>query len=1069
MTNRSDFTFITNENERNLSERFKALIKDTEFFDVLVGYFYTSGFHNLQESLEKTKRIRILIGIGTNRETADLINRSRKMGLQYSHREAEELFSDELVEEMNAVEDSKPVEEGITKFLQWLISDKMEIKGYPTQNIHAKLYIMSFLEGDRDAGRVITGSSNFSRSGLVDNLEFNVELKNRSDYEFALTEFEKLWEDAVDLKERYIQTIREKTWLNDTVTPYQLYLKFLYEYFKDELPIVDKTDLRYLPEGFKRLEYQEQAVLSAKKILGEYGGVFLSDVVGLGKTYISAMLADQLNGRTLVIAPPQLLDKSNPGSWPNVFSDFKVHADYESHGKLEQLIHRGTEKYKNVFIDESHRFRTDTNVTYEALARICREKRVILVTATPLNNKPLDILNQIKLFQNSKKSTIPNISDLDEFFRKLSRRLKKLDRKEDKETHIRITKENAQSIRENVLKYLMIRRTRKEIETYFAEDLKNQELKFPEIADPEPMFYQLNPKENRIFTETAEMLTRQLKYARYVPMLYYRGEEHLSPLELQSQRNLESLMKNLLVKRLESSFYAFRKTIDRFISYYTLFIREFEKGYVYLTKEYSGKFFELLEGNEEDKIEELVREGRVRQYPSKDFSDELQEDLTRDLRILERIREMWSEVKRDPKLLSFIETLSSNHVLKRNKIIVFTESKETAEYLKDSLDKNLSDETLVFTGSSATSVRETVTENFDASARHPKDDFRILVSTEVLSEGMNLHRSNVVINYDIPWNPTRLMQRVGRVNRLDTAFDKVYTFNFFPTEEANDLIKLKELAISKIQSFITLLGTDARLLTEDETVQSHELFNLLISKETITGEGEEVQSELKYLQIIREIRDKDPDLFEHIKRLPKKARTARKRNAPASRLLTYFRKGNIQKFFLTEDKRGSKEKDFIQTAELLEVKPEVHREKMPADFYDKLGENKQAFRIATAQEAAEIEAPRRGSDNSVKVLKTLKAVRRDTRQYTEDQEAYLRRVMNRLEEGAFPGQTVKTLLEVLTKTIERGEYKPLQILGILQNNIPPELMESHISENKERSLKPSEVILSEYLIGDRHG
>ena len=161
------------------------------------------------------------------------------------------------------------------------------------------------------------------------------------------------------------------------------------------------------------MEYQEQAVLNAKKILEEYGGVFISDVVGLGKTYISAMLAGQLDGRTLVIAPPVLLEKANPGSWPNVFSDFRMPADFESLGKLDDIIDRGTEKYTNIIIDEAHRFRTEATMTYEKLAEICRGKRVILVTATPYNNSPKDILSQIKLFQKAKKSTIPNLADME--------------------------------------------------------------------------------------------------------------------------------------------------------------------------------------------------------------------------------------------------------------------------------------------------------------------------------------------------------------------------------------------------------------------------------------------------------------------------------------------------------------------------------------------------------------------------------------------------------------------------------------------------------------------------------
>ena len=175
-----------------------------------------------------------------------------------------------------------------------------------------------------------------------------------------------LWKDAVDISKDYIETVNTKTWLNDIITPYELYLKFLYEYFKEKISVdKEKLSKRYTPINFRELEYQSEAVKDAKAKLEAYGGVFISDVVGLGKTFISALLANELDGYNLVIAPPVLLDEENPGSWRNVFSDFKIAADYESIGKLEKIINRGTEKYKNVFIDEAHRFRSESNITYE--------------------------------------------------------------------------------------------------------------------------------------------------------------------------------------------------------------------------------------------------------------------------------------------------------------------------------------------------------------------------------------------------------------------------------------------------------------------------------------------------------------------------------------------------------------------------------------------------------------------------------------------------------------------------------------------------------------------------------
>jgi HKD family nuclease len=537
----TDLTFITNEENQNLKARFAVLIKDTKFFDCLVGYFYTSGFHAIYKSLENTERIRILIGISTSRQTYDLLtkaNQDLQQSLQFSHAETKQEYEGLVEKEMEASEDKQEVEESVVKFIEWIRSKKLEIRAYPSQNIHAKLYIMTFTEGDRDVGRVITGSSNFTKSGLVDNLEFNVELKNRVDYEFTKDKFEELWKNSVDVSEKYIQTIQERTWLNQNITPFQLYLKFLYEYFKDELSQTDEVFIKYLPQEFKKLEYQEQAVLNAKKILEEYGGVFISDVVGLGKTYISAMLAGQLDGRTLVIAPPVLLDKKNPGSWTNVFSDFRVPADFESIGKLDDILDRGTEKYTNIIIDEAHRFRTETNITYEKLAEICRGKRVILVTATPYNNSPRDILSQIKLFQKARKSTIPNLPNLEVFFNGLEKKLRNLDRQGDYAEYIKTVKANAKEIREKVLKYLMVRRTRTEITKYFEDDLKKHNLKFPEIENPEPLFYQLNDTEDKIFNTTMELISQKFTYARYMPMLYYKGE--ISQPEELSQRNMVS-------------------------------------------------------------------------------------------------------------------------------------------------------------------------------------------------------------------------------------------------------------------------------------------------------------------------------------------------------------------------------------------------------------------------------------------------------------------------------------------------------------------------------------------------
>lgn len=406
-------------------------------------------------------------------------------------------------------------------------------------------------------------------------------------------------------------------------------------------------------------------------------------------------------------------------------------------------------------------------------------------------------------------------------------------------------------------------------------------------------------------------------------------------------------------------------------------------------------------------------------------------------------------------------------MLKTSKLIIFTESKETADYLATKIREEVEPKTLLFTGESLHSVREDVITNFDAKAFRPKDDYRILVCTEVLSEGVNLHRSNVVINYDIPWNPTRLIQRVGRVNRVDTKFDKIHTYNFFPTDEGNDLIKLREAAEAKIHAFIQMLGADARLLTEGEEIVSHDLFAKWNSKKTITGEDENEETELQYLTEIRSVRDKQPDLFERIKRLPKKARSTRVlASDPAVQkfpaLLSYFRQGKLDKFFLSASGQlPTTELDFMSAAKILRpAAPQEPRQAVPHEFYDLLDRNKAAFVTATTADAEQAEALYRGSPNDAYMLKRLKAkeVRR-CQQFTEDDEEFVGKVIRLLEDGALPKPTTKKIAAAL-----KNEIQPLKVLAILRRDIKREFFQASPAAHANQSLAPREVILSSFLV-----
>ncbi len=1069
----ADPTFITNQGENTLENLFNQLIRNTRFFDCLVGYFYPSGFFRLYKELENVEKIRILIGIGTNQQALDMLSKAKEnqLKLTYSSIEIKKELDNKIISEYEtSKENEMQIEEGTKKFIEWINSGKMQIKAYPAQNLHAKLYIFTSKGGGfGDDGRIVHGSSNLTEAGLNKNVEFNSVHKEKRDYDYALQQFESLWKPAIDVSERFVQTINHKTWINSELSPYHLFLKFLYEYLKErideDLEKLGEDD--YKPKHYMELKYQLDAVRDARSKLLEYGGVFIADVVGLGKTYIATLLAKELeaidgkNAGTLVIAPPVLLDENNPGSWKRAFNDFGVRRrEFVSRGMLNEKAIEKAKNCKTIIIDESHGFRNEVTQTYEQLLRICKGKKVILVSATPLNNTPLDILSQIKLFQNIRNSTIPGMKNLDKFFNILNKKLKGLDRQQDNEEYIKIVKENAKEIREKVLKYIMVRRTRSEVIKYYFEDLKKTGLKFPDVADPSPAFYELNKEEDEIFSETIKLITQDFQYARYTPLLYLKEDINLSQPEELSQKNMRKFMKVLLVKRLESSFHAFRMSIERFIQYYTKFIESYNKDKVPVSKKYAEKFFEYLEDSDEDAIKHLEEIGELTVYKKSDFNKEYIKILEKDLSVLKKIESLWKNIKRDPKINKLSDILLQDKTIKKSKIILFTESRETANYLKSNLPKEISETAIVFSGESGPGIKDQIIQNFDANSTAKKNEFRLLISTEVLAEGVNLHRSNAVINYDIPWNPTRMIQRVGRVNRVGTAFDTIYTYNFFPTIQSNNQIKLKEAAEAKIQSFIAMLGADARLLTQNEEINSFTLFDKLTSKKILTGEGEieDQDVELKWLSFLRKVRDNNVGLYEKIKALPKKARTSKENVEFKDKgVITFFKKGKLKKIFLTIGK-DTKELDLGDATKILECDEKVKPCTIDKQFYDFLEKNKEAFDFVF--EIEENTTENKGRNTERRLADKLKAIM-SSQELSDESKDYIGDVLKLLAEGGIAKMTSKKLFKAIIKTKEKDSIK---ILAHLKDIIPEEYFKKNPVNSADIS-GPKEVILSEYLIG----
>ncbi len=1044
----NDLKFFTNEPERDLYSRFSTILKNnTQFFDVLVGYFRTSGFFKLYPAMEAIEKIRILVGLNVDKYTVDIIDQAEKLTIK----EATEKFSNSVENEFEQSETTSDIEKGVLQFIEWLKSGKLEMRMYTKAPIHAKVYIMRKDPDKCDYyGSIITGSSNFSEAGLKNNLEFNVELKDSPDVQFALERFEDLWKDGIPIQDAYIEAVEQRTWLRNDITPYEIYLKTLYEFFREEIN-ADKDVLatNLLPEGHMRLQYQIDAVVQAKKILQAYNGVFISDVVGLGKTYICAMLAKSLGkGKKLVICPPVLVSY-----WEEVLLEFDVAAKVVSLGKLDSIIQANID-YEYVFVDEAHRFRNAGTDSFSKLHEICYGKKVVLISATPINNYTSDIENQIYLFQPKHNSNIVGVKNLEGFFATLNGKLKGMEKGTSE--YMEQIRKNSEAIRDKLLRHIMIRRTRTEIENYYHDDLVKQGLTFPKLGAPEKIIYSFDEVTDGVFNETIAAI-KDFTYSRYKPLTYLKDTKQYTQL-LAAQYNMGGFMKGILVKRLESSFFAFRMTLSRFIESYERFIEMYNTtGEVWISKKVN--VYDLLDAGDIDKLLQLVEDENAFHFKKTDFKANFIIDLNKDLAKLKYLRDLWATITNDPKLETFCNELEHNKKLLGNKKIIFTESKETAEYLEKNLQSLFGKRVIAYTGMSSKALKAVIEDSFNPKYIDKENDrYDVLITTDVLAEGVNLHRSNALINYDLPWNPTRIMQRVGRINRVGTEHQRIYVFNFFPTAQSDKQMPLKERILEKLQAFHDTLGEDSQYLSDQEIVSSQKLFTDLT--ENLDGEEESTNPELAYLAVIRQIRDTDKKLFERIKRLPKKAKTGRYSDLiQNTATITFIRKGALKDFFITGD--ATTQISFIEAVKYLECEPDELRINVGNAYYNHYEENNIAFDTSLVQdEIIEVgKAPLKGND--LKVVQYLRAMMHEPT-LTDEQEDVINRIRQAYENGDIPQNITKDIIK---------EVKSVKDLGsmyfVITNMIPDQYL-YHRRDAVLHTEGEKQVILSCYLKENQH-
>ncbi len=962
--------FITNNSTKNLKDRLVELLTKSDELKFLVGFFYFSGLKELYHGIKNNPdvRIKVLVGLNVDSTIHGLVEYSDKEK-HLSDNEKYEKFFESIKKSINSnIFDNRDFYEQCKFFLQLIIEDRLIIRKTFNPN-HSKLYIFKLDEGQ--VGRrtlFITGSSNLTYSGLTAQDEFNVEI---SDYGFDDAEkyFDELWDCALpitehaDVKERLIKLIENQTHLKQ-ISPFEAYVYVLKTYLETFQHKSVSTALKNLlkDKGYKQYKYQLDAVEQALAIIEQHNGVLVADVVGLGKTVIACMIAKHLRARGLVICPPALIgDKNKTQGWLKYLNEFELYGwEARSLGDLESVLEfvKNNDDIEIIIVDEAHRFRNPDTQSYELLKNICRNKKVILLTATPFNNKPEDILAMLKLFIVPKKSSITLENDLVATFRTINFLFDRLayirknynskDREKLKiaknyyrmifgEGEIDLSKIRrkshslAKQIRD-VIEPITIRRNRLDLikNPFYKNEVKD----LSTVEPPIEWFYELTKEQSAFYDEIISKYFEDPEYggkfkgAIYLPFVYEEGigtslfdEKDIEKnREYLQQRNLFDIMRRLLVKRFESSFGAFEQSIRNF-KQVTETVLEFitktgngnpERGEYILNRKLLENIVELSPEEIEEELKDYEKNLISGAYPkkykrykiekfklAKAFINDIKSDINLFDEILNRLIEL-KLLENDPKvscLLEHIEDELNKTPLKnepKRKIVIFSEYADTVKYVYEKIETlkpELANRTLVVTGSIADTKISEVNKNFDASLKYEEqlDDYDLLLSTDKLSEGFNLNRAGMVINYDIPWNPVRVIQRLGRINRISKkVFEKIYIVNFFPTEKGAELVRSREIAQNKMFMIHNTLGEDSRIFDVDEEPSPSKLYNKLMQS---PEENEEESFYTKVLNLYLEIKDKHPELISSLNEMPARIKVTKR--SDNDEMIVCFRKNRM--------------------------------------------------------------------------------------------------------------------------------------------------------------------------------
>lgn len=870
---------------------------------ILTAYCYYKVFRHIIKN-ENTKniflkaKVKILIGLNIDVKTRRLYFNNENEKENDKNKTINDLKEYTLSENEN-----EEYSQIIKLFKEKCENGSLEIRK-TAEDMHAKLYLFKYnKEAQKDA--FLIGSSNFTHSGIKERKELNI--YHKEGFDELYNYFKKEWESSspilnINNEKEFFKGIK----IVDLIYPYQIFLKVIYEYFDS----ANKEKLLCSPAdyGYRNYKYQIDAIKNGIKGIINFNGVLISDVVGLGKSIVAStiaknMLLKEKINEIIIICPPKIID-----SWENYNNEFQINARIFSIGLLDDALEyiKNHKAKRLIIIDEAHRFVNSRTYSYSMITEICFGNKVMLLTATPMHNTTSDIFSIIDLFD-KKLTKNKNIEDKKIKILKEEKEIKSKFKKSElsKEENINKTKKLAKDII-SLISPIIIRRTRKDLfeDTEYKKDLIKQKTEFNDVEDPKLHDYELGDL-SKLYADTLEKISPYNEEndtknnfknnlenifmgVRYKPLIYLKKETNEERRKSEkivkevygensnfdfadiSSNNIAKFMRHLLVRRFESSIYAFKKSIENMIGKYENIKRFISNNNIYpIYKRGDIDYEDFFDNDIEDydkKYEGLTIIENVKEVLSEDFFNSFENDL----KILKEIQKDWKNigVDKDKKFFKLKEELKKfKKENEKRKIIIFSEFKDTVDYLYKSVceDEQLNDLFKPLKSVADSKNRETVKANFDASIdeRKQENEHFLLISTDTLSEGVNLHRAGIIINYDIPYNPTRVIQRVGRINRIGKKlFDKIYIHNFIPRLEAQKDIKNWQISNFKLTLINAIFGNDTKILQKDDEINS--LFSL--KKEAEILEDEEKSWDIEYRNIYNKLKD-NGELLEKIKNL----------------------------------------------------------------------------------------------------------------------------------------------------------------------------------------------------------